>query len=717
VINDLKPHHALALSEIALTLNATLDVDNLLRHIVNAASVLLDTDGALVLIAEEGRRGLRLRALYDAAMEKPSLPVLDLALGDTPASVVFRDGVAQTAEFDPDLSAVLPLVPQSLLYMPIKSQHSMIGVLVVYHTANKQPFSDYHHALLHRLTAHAAIAIENAHHYAESQTRSFELALLIDAAEAVNSTLSLPDVLSLIGKTLLRAIHGDWCEINLGNLEQGVLTTLSSQQQRYWHTPDQSPYIELPPQLRTALHQQSYVKIQADQTLDQPELLGFLGGVLLLPVKSQNTLRGVVRLLFDQAFDEDKLDIEGLAPKIAWLAESALAGDAKRAMSFAHQIRRGTNAASCAFWLADGSLLLQDSDLIWSKPQRPIRNLADMPRLLKAMQRSEVGNYTFENATNLPPDIQALMQRHHLQRLLLLPFIIHDDTLGLVLLGNSQRRHAFGSREISLAQGLVLQAANAIKNAQLFADLQDRMEELRHTQARLVETARLSAIGELAAAVAHQINNPLTTILGDTQMLLADTPTEDPRHEALLAVHRAGQRSREVVQRLLTMARQKSDDDRLQMMDINTTIYNTLSLVEGTLMRGRVQLECTLAPDLPPAYGLSGQLEDVWLNLILNARDAVRQVEKPVIGIESRYNLEENCLEVIVWDNGHGLGEKDPAQLFAAFYTTKPMGEGTGLGLYICATVIKNCGGKISARNAPTGGAMFTVLLQTGKTA
>src|SRR5690606_17094736 len=138
----------------------------------------------------------------------------------------------------------------------------------------------------------------------------------------------------------------------------------------------------------------------------------------------------------------------------------------------------------------------------------------------------------------------------------------------------------------------------------------------------LVHAARLSAMGELSAAVAHQINNPLTTILADSELLMRGAE-DDPRLEALEAIHRAGQRAHAVVRRLLTMARHEPVDDRLEPIDVNETIQNTLMIVRDHILQGGVDLRLSLEEDLLPVGAPTGQLEDVWLNLLLNAREAV----------------------------------------------------------------------------------------------
>src|SRR5690606_4393725 len=135
-------------------------------------------------------------------------------------------------------------------------------------------------------------------------------------------------------------------------------------------------------------------------------------------------------------------------------------------------------------------------------PAYPLRDGSIYPTLLNVVNRQSISNYGM-TSRNFPPDMERLAYEHRLQAMLLIPFVVRDSDKGIVLIADTNRRHSFNSREVSLAQGLVLQAANAIKNAQLFEDLERNVEKLKLTQAKLVQTARLSAIGELAAAVAH----------------------------------------------------------------------------------------------------------------------------------------------------------------------------------------------------------------------
>ncbi len=159
------------------------------------------------------------------------------------------------------------------------------------------------------------------------------------------------------------------------------------------------------------------------------------------------------------------------------------------------------------------------------------------------------------------------------------------------------------------------------------------------------------------------------------------------------------------------MARQPSTNESLQPLDVNETIHNTLMLVETHLRHGRIALTVELADDLPPVGGVHGQLEDVWLNLLLNARDAVTDRPDPRIGIASAYRPETGSVEVRVWDNGIGIEEAVLAQIFEPFFTTKPTGEGTGLGLHICQQIVEKCQGSISVQSTYNEGTEFIVQL------
>ena len=283
-----------------------------------------------------------------------------------------------------------------------------------------------------------------------------------------------------------------------------------------------------------------------------------------------------------------------------------------------------------------------------------------------------------------------------------LPLIQRGQVQGLVLFGDPRFNRVFSDREIDLGRAIVGQAATALENASLVHDLEYSLQELKDTQERLVQTARLSAMGELAAAVAHQINNPLTTILVDTELMLLDEPEDSLNYKSLLAISRAGKRAASVVRRLLATARPSEENAPVEPIDVVDTIEGIFSLVRPHIEQDHIQVVSDLPDEeLPSVWSVQGQLDDIWLNLLLNAHDALVSIgrENGEIGIGAYYQPGDAYLDVAVWDNGPGIPEHIRSEIFKPFFTTKPVGEGTGLGLHICNQVVERIQGKMSVES------------------
>jgi len=258
-------------------------------------------------------------------------------------------------------------------------------------------------------------------------------------------------------------------------------------------------------------------------------------------------------------------------------------------------------------------------------------------------------------------------------------------------------------------EALAAQAAIALDNAVLFKDLQHSLEVQRATQAQLVRAARLTAIGELAAGVAHQINNPLTTVIADAQLLLRSIAADHPGYSSANAIYQAGWRAQRVVQRLLNFSR--PEEGLFVPTDLNESIVAALDLVSAHIERGGAELKVELAPDLPAVPGSERQLEEVWINLLLNARDAMLEGRAGEIAITSRPAPGGLTVEVEVADNGKGMDETARTRIFTPFFTTKEPGRGNGLGLSVCQTIVQNHGGTISFESQAGKGTRFLVRL------
>jgi PAS domain S-box-containing protein len=249
------------------------------------------------------------------------------------------------------------------------------------------------------------------------------------------------------------------------------------------------------------------------------------------------------------------------------------------------------------------------------------------------------------------------------------------------------------------------QASLAIQNARLYEDLQRQMQELRSAQAQLVQSAKMAAIGELAAGVAHELNNPLTSILGFSELLLRDTATDDPARNDLVIIAEQARRARDIVRDLLTFARQTGSV--LEPTDLNQVLQQALSLIRRQIEMRRVNLEESYAADLPCIPLDASRLKQVFLNLVTNALDAMPQ--GGTLAISTRRAGDEVAVRFA--DTGSGIPQDHLGRIFEPFFTTKPTRRGTGLGLSVSLGIVQEHGGRIDFESQEGEGSTFTVWL------
>ena len=241
--------------------------------------------------------------------------------------------------------------------------------------------------------------------------------------------------------------------------------------------------------------------------------------------------------------------------------------------------------------------------------------------------------------------------------------------------------------------------------ALLLAKSESSIENLQRLQAQMVQSEKLISLGQLAAGAAHEINNPLTAILGYSD-LLADDPELPERARATAGkIREQARRTRSLVQNLLSFARQVPPERTL--LDINSVITSAVQLRALDLHSGGSHIEMELESVLPGVRGDQNQLMQVFFNIINNGLDAMAESGGGILTIKT---LRDRGNVVILFsDTGPGI--KEPHRVFDPFYTTKPVGKGTGLGLSICYGIVQEHGGKILCYNGQTGGAVFRVEL------
>ena len=241
--------------------------------------------------------------------------------------------------------------------------------------------------------------------------------------------------------------------------------------------------------------------------------------------------------------------------------------------------------------------------------------------------------------------------------------------------------------------------------ALLLARSESSIENLQRLQTQLVQSEKLISLGQLAAGAAHEINNPLTAILGYSDLLADDPALPDRARTTAGKIREQARRTRSLVQNLLSFARQVPPERTL--LDINSVISNAVQLRALDLHTGGPRIETDLESVLPGVRGDHNQLMQVFFNIVNNGLDAMGDGSGGVMTIKTL--RDRGSVVILFSDTGPGI--KEPHRVFDPFYTTKPVGKGTGLGLSICYGIVQEHSGKILCYNGQTGGAVFRVEL------
>jgi len=283
-----------------------------------------------------------------------------------------------------------------------------------------------------------------------------------------------------------------------------------------------------------------------------------------------------------------------------------------------------------------------------------------------------------------------------------IPLRASDRVVGVMNVA-FQSPHEFDEAELRILGLLADQAAAAIENARLYQDLHQQMTRLREAQARLVQSARLAAIGELAAGVAHELNNPLTSVIGFAEILLEEMEADSPHRPDVEKILAEARRAGQIIHDLLDFARQLPP--RRVPTDINEVLRETMALTRTRLERNGIAIQESYSADLPLVAVDASRMKQVFLNLLQNAAQAMPK------GGTLQIRTERVGQEVAVTfsDTGVGMPPEVLEHLFEPFFTTKA--GGTGLGLPVSLGIVQEHGGRITVESASGKGSAFTVWL------
>lgn len=289
------------------------------------------------------------------------------------------------------------------------------------------------------------------------------------------------------------------------------------------------------------------------------------------------------------------------------------------------------------------------------------------------------------------PEVQA----QRLRSVLCLPIVKQNELIGLLYLENRLSAGVFTAEKTDMTELLTAQAAISLENARLLEQTRLAYTKLQENQEHMLQMEKLSALGTLVGGVAHEINNPLMGVMNFVEFAAdrsADAKSKEILDQALQQIHRI----KKIVSNMLVFVHNRSTPSgNCQMVEV---IRQSLLLLEGELSKSGITIELDAADNLPAIHCSADSLQQILVNLIINARDALVNTQQPQIKITIR--LVQGMLELSVADNGPGIPQDVQSKVFDPFFTTKPPGKGTGLGLSVIRRLLQDVGGSVQIESS-----------------
>ncbi len=722
-----------ALQQLGLELVAQLDLETLLRSIVSQGIRLLGgKDGGLYLYREDQDVLERVVSIGN------TIPVgSKLRRGEGLSGQVWVTGrplIVNNYQQWEGRAAVFQNEPNmAVVAAPIRWGEDFLGALNVAADLS-HPFSEEDAELLSLLASHAAIAIRNARILSLMDAQRRRAEGLAQATAVLTSTLELENLLENILKAALEAIptaekgsillcdprSGELCiRALIGYRDERIREARFPREQGYsnWAAREGRPLLIADARADSIRYDGEIEEMRAIQS------------AIVAPLRFRGQVIGVISLdnaSRKGAFAQEELDL------LAVFADYAAAAVENARLFEAYRRRH-----------AELEALRQASLHLTSRLELPALLEAILEHVLRLVAADDAHIFLYDGekfsfgaarwadgrrgsplSVPRPEGLTYTVARNG-QRIVIpnvdehplyqdwkwggaiagLPLRIGQRVVGVMNVAFF-RPHDFQEDELRVLELLADQAAVAIENACLYSDLHRQMERLQSAQVQLVQSARLAAVGELAAGVAHELNNPLTSILGFTELLLEELPLQSPIRADLERIAAESRRARDIVRGLLDFSREARPQKDLA--DVGEVARRTLNLLRLRLEKRGVVVEEDYAPDLVPVPVDRGQIEQVFWNLLNNALQAMPQGGK----LSIRTFREGQEVAVAFSDTGIGISPEVQEHLFEPFFTTYP--ERAGLGLSISLGIVREHGGRITVESRPGQGSTFTVWLPVG---
>jgi two-component system NtrC family sensor kinase len=770
---DHERHRLEALYEVSRQLAAVHDTEQILSLIVRETARLLGTEAVALRLLDGECFVLRAHtgpaaALTARARVKASESVSGLVLA-AGAPVAIEDLVEDT-QYDPaHTQGVVSRGFRGFLGVPLRVRGKVIGVLNVY-TAARRRFAPEEISLLSALADQASVAIEAARLHEEATRRAQQLATLTELTRALTTVLDPP---ALARETLT-----------------AVQVLIPEAAGRVWEVTEDGAAVHLVASLGlrepaskagarfafgegmiglAAVTQKPVISadVRADRRFLDPDWAAAEGLVacIILPLIRGDRVSGgltiftrtphafteeevgLLRSFADQAaialanarlFQREQArrrQLEAIRAATAEITRTLDLKDLLRLISQRSAELLGATSGSVTLWDETAQVLVPAAWHGHGEWFRSVRwKLGEGVAGTVAQRRQGVMVNDYRTSPFAHP---LLVSKTPITAVLAEPLVYRDRLLGVLTVDSHDGQHPFTDADRHLLALFAAQAAVAIENARLYQQVQeqagvleqrvaDRTAALQAAQLQLVQSEKLAAVGTLAAGVAHELNQPLMVIRGYAQELLSDPRIAEAEiREDLQRIEAQTTRMTAIITHLRDFSRQSRG--KRQRTDLNQVVGQALTFVGQQLKLRNIAVVQSLDAALPPVWADPFQLEQVLLNLVTNARDAmegtgigagtltvttrraarIADCRLPIADLPEKSkigNLQSEMLELAVTDTGPGIPPEVRARIFDPFFTTKEVGKGTGLGLSICHGIVQEHGGEIQVESPVADG-------------
>jgi two-component system NtrC family sensor kinase len=738
-----------AVNRITSAIRSSLDIHDVYQTFFSELKAIVEFDQASLALLDASGENLTVQVLSgeagDGLRVGAPLPLTDSAQGYTviEEKALLRRDLREEQSFTPDGEALAAGL-LSDISVPLVFKTRGLGVLTL-SSRKLNAYSDRDLEILCQVAGQLAAAIENARLFGELERRLDEVQALFTVGQSLVTTLNLDKVLSLIVDAALKTIPvAHKAVIHFLDETNGVLVPKAVS--HHGQGVGSSAKMRVGEGV-AGLAVVEKEAIYVSDTRADPRFVDSgtaVKSLLVVPMILGETVIGILSVDSGEAeafTQDDERLLVMLANQAAIAIENArLYGEAKRADELAALNRIATAMVSTfdldqVFTLAmqginetlrveAGSLLLLDEAegelvrrmTLWG--EKSVRG-----EMALSLGQGVAGWVVQEGEPLLVPDTRqecrlpsttAQFLGVEAGSILCVPLVLREKTIGAIEVINKWGGK-FTEDDLTLLNSIAASVAIAIENARLYTEIKDFADELARSQAQLIQSEKLAATGKLAASIAHELNNPLQAVQSCVYLVADQTAPHDPNRQYLDIAREELDRVARIVGRMVDFYR-PSDEGRIPT-DVNALLESVVALVKKRLQQGGIEMDLELTSDLPLIVATGDHLKQVFLNIIINALEAMPQGGR--LGMVTRYvsgrgdrkkaSTDAAFVEIEFADTGVGIPAEHINNIFDPFFTTKS--KGMGLGLSVSYGIVERHGGQIRVESKVGEGTTFVVRL------